>query len=361
MTRKERFERALRCEEVDRLPFWAKIFGPSYRALQEQKVRDMPELELADYLELDHMAGGPSPVRGRNSRTTQRSERRNGTMVITTDTPDGQLRAVNGFDPGSHSWHPIEFPVKSRNDLRTIRHCYEHTTYELDQDALEKCHARLTQVGDRGIVMCGMGVSPLMDLIQHLIGPEQTYYYLADHPEEMDELIEIMHQDRLRYLRVLVEHVPYQYVMSVENTSTTLLSPRVFEQYPRRHLREYGEIITEAGKTHLLHQCGKLKALLPRIDDLPASAIEAYTTPPVGNTTLADRAALASGTAIIGGTNAALWLRSSEEICAAIEADIALAGGIRGVVLTSAGVMPPSATIDKIARVRDWARTVSWS
>lgn len=361
MTRKERFERALRCEEVDRLPFWAKIFGPSYRALQEPKVRDMPELELVDYLELDHMAGGPSPVSGSNSRVTQQSERRNGTMVVTTQTPDGDLRAVNGFDPGSHSWHPIEFPIKTPQDLRTIRHRYEHTTYELNRDASAQCHARLEAVGDRGIVFCGMGVSPLMDLIQHLLGPEQTYYYLADYPEEMEELIEIMHQDRLRYLHVLVEHVPYRYVMSVENTSTTLLSPQVFEQYPRRHLREYGDIIEKAGKTHILHQCGKLKALLPSIDDLPAAAVEAYTTPPVGNTTLADRSTLAAGTAIIGGTNAALWLRSPEEICAAIEADIARAGGIRGVVLTSAGVMPPSATIDKVAKVRDWARTVSWS
>jgi cellobiose phosphorylase len=78
----------------------------------------------------------------------------------------------------------------------------------------------------------------------------------------------------------------------VENTSTTLLSPAIFERYCWRHLNDYGRLIREHGKHHVLHMCGHLKALLPRIGELPAVAIEAFTRPPVGNTTLADRARL---------------------------------------------------------------------
>jgi len=102
--------------------------------------------------------------------------------------------------------------------------------------------------------------------------------------------------------------------------------------------------------------CGHLKALLPRINALPAIAIEAYTSPPVGNTTLADRVRLAPRIAVIGGTNAALWLRPVEEICAEIQKSLREAGTPRGLVLTSAGVMPPAASIEKIRQVRDFAR-----
>ena len=360
MTRKERFERALRCEEVDRVPFWVKIFGASYLKLQEPRFRDMPEFDLVDALDLDHMAGGPLPVRRSNDKVTERSERQNGRKVTWLDTPDGTLRSVDSFDESSYSWHPSELPIKTRDDLRAMRHRYAHTRYEFCPDLVDKAELRIEQVGDRGIISCGMGVSPLMELIQHLLGPQQTYYFLADYPDEMDELIELMHQDRLRHLQAIVEHSPYDYVMSGENTSTTLLSPSVFEKYPWRHLSEYARLATKRGKVHLLHMCGKLKALLPKIDELASSAIEAYTSPPVGDTTIADRVALCPSTAIIGGTSATLWLRPVDEICAAIENDFHDAGTLRGCVLTSAGVMPPAASIEKIAKVREFAKGLTW-
>ena len=360
LTPKERFERAIRREEVDRLPFWVKIFGASYLGFQEQKYCDMPELELAELLDLDHMAGGPAPVTGHIDGVTVRSEKENGNRVTITETPDGTLRAVTGYDQSSRSSHPIEFPIKTVGDLRAMRHRYANTRYELNPETLDKGKERLKQVGDRGIVTGGVGVSPLMDIIQLLVGPENTYYLMADHPDEMDELIEEMHRDRLRFVRVAAEYAPFDYLVSVENTSTTLLSPGLFEKYCWRHLNEYGKIINEHGKTHILHQCGKLKALLPKVDELPAACIEAYTSPPVGDTALADRVELCPSVSIIGGTSATLWLAPVDTICDTIRRDLEEAGGMRGVVLTSAGVMPPAATIPKIAKVRDAMKSVRW-
>ncbi len=352
MTRKERFERALRCQEVDRLPFWAKIFGDSYLAFQDAQYRAMGELELADYLDLDHMAGGGVAVACTNARVERHVEQINGRRVVTEKTPDGTLTTAEGFDPSSHSWHPVEFPIKTRADLRAARHLFEGNRYQAASDALARGAERLRQVGDRGIVMTDMGISPLMRLIQHLLGPDATYYFLADFPDEMAELIALMHEERLRYLRAMLPACAYDYICSVENTSTTLLSPAVFERYCWPHLDAYGRLIREHGKSHVLHMCGHLKALLPRIGELPALAIEAFTRPPVGNTTLADRARLCPGTSIIGGTSAVLWLKPVEAICETIQRDLAEAGTMRGVVLTSAGVMPPGCPIEKIRQLR---------
>lgn len=359
MTPKERFERALRREEVDRLPFWVKIFSPGYLSHQAPQYAAMGELELADALDLDHMAAGPATVVRCEDGVSRQVTVEGGVRIVQYETPEGTLRGTDAFDPASQSWHPREFPIKGPEDLPAACRLFSHTRYETADELVARAQTRLDQVGDRGIVYTGMGISPLMDLIQHLAGPEQTYFLLADCPQEMDELIDAMHQDRLRFLRALLERCPMDYIVSVENTSTTLLSPEVFRRICLPQLAEYGRIITEAGKHHILHQCGHLKAILPEIDALPAVAIEAFTTPPVGNTTLKDRAELAPNKAVIGGTNATTWLKPAHTICEEMEASLKEAGGMDGVVMTSAGVMPPAASIEKIREVRQWAYSVT--
>lgn len=359
MTGKERFEAALRQQPVDRLPFWVKIFGNAYLQHQPEPYRSMSELELVDHLELDHMASGPAPVVGRNDRVTRRVSEKEGRRTVLLETPDGRLRSVEGYAPASGSWHPLEFPIKTPDDLKAARHLFATTRYEVRSELRQRGEEKLAAVGERGITTTGMGISPLMDLLQHLCGVQGTYLMLEDHPAEMEELIQLMHEDRLRFLDAMLPACPYEWVVCVENTSTTLLSPAVFERYCWKHLQDYGQAIRRHGKQQILHQCGHLKRLLPRIAELPAIAIEAYTTPPVGNTTLADRGRLCPNLAVIGGTNAALWLRSAEAICREVESDLEAAGSIRGIVLTSAGVLPPSAGLEKVKQVRDWARSIT--
>lgn len=360
MTRKERFERALRHEEVDRIPFWVKVFGQSYRMLQPKKWREMDELDLVDYLDLDHYAGCPAPAVCENERVTHTRERGETRMVERYETPDGTLTAAHGWDAGSASWHPVEFPIKSVEDIPAALQVFEGNECRHDEGLAERARERIRQVGDRGMVHCGMGISPLMQLIQHWLGPERTYFFLQDHPEEMEELIEAMHAERLRFLDALLVDCPADWIVSVENTSTTLLSPAIFERYCFRHLMDYGTRIREAGKHHLLHQCGKLYDLLPMIERLPAECIEAYTAPTLGDTTIADRNERAPSKAIIGGTQAPTWLRPVEDICAIIERDLRAAGSIRGVVLTSAGVMPPGCPIEKVREIRERAYAFTW-
>jgi len=148
-------------------------------------------------------------------------------------------------------------------------------------------------------------------------------------------------------------------VVSVENTSTTLLSPEIFERYCWRHLKDYGDVIVGHGKGHQLHQCGTLHDLLPKIDELPATVIEAYSSPPIGDTPLVDRTELAPSMAVIGGTCANTWLEPVEAICEKMVRDLQAAGGMRGVVYTCAGVMPPGCPIEKVAEVREFAKTIT--
>ena len=201
------------------------------------------------------------------------------------------------------------------------------------------------------------GTSPLMDGVQNLAGVENAHYLLADHPREVERLFEAMHRAALERLEIIAQTTPADVIYSGENTSTTLLSPPQFRRYSMGHLRDYGRLIEQAGKLHVLHMCGKLKALLPDIAGLPAAGIEAFTSPPVGDTTLSDGRRACPRLCLIGGTSATLWLKPAQEIVDALRRDLDSLPHTRGIVVTSAGLMPPGCPPEVIKQVADWVRS----
>jgi uroporphyrinogen-III decarboxylase len=229
--------------------------------------------------------------------------------------------------------------------------------FEFDPDGFERATALLRDLGEQAVAVTDVGVSPLMDWLEHLAGIEQGHLLLADHPAQVEALFEAMHQAVLRRAEIIADKAPYALVYSSENTSTTLISPALFQRYCYRHLLEYGRIISAAGKHHILHMCGHLKALLPDIATLPAAAVEAFTSPPVGNTRLLDGRAACPDKCFIGGTNATLWLEDAAAIIAEVERDLDALPHTRGIVVTSAGVMPPAATPETIREVGAWVKT----
>ena len=141
-----------------------------------------------------------------------------------------------------------------------------------------------------------------------------------------------------------------------ENTSTTTISPRQFKDYCYDYLAEYGQMAHDAGKIQMLHMCGHLKDLLPILAGLPADAFEAFTSPPVGNTTFLDGRSACPEKCLIGGTNATLWLEPAESIIAEIEERLSELPHCRGLAVSSGGAMPPGAKPEAIKQVFDWLK-----
>jgi hypothetical protein len=111
------------------------------------------------------------------------------------------------------------------------------------------------------------------------------------------------------------------------------------------------------GRHIVLHMCGHLKALLGDLARLPVAAFEAFTTPTVGNTTLLDGRAACPDKCLVGGTNAVLWTRSADEIIDGIRRELDSLPHHRGLVVTSAGVMPPLCQPQTIRTVCEWVKT----
>lgn len=358
MTSRERLLAAYRGEPVDRLPYWAKVANPTWRLSQPAKVRGRSDRELLDYIHADGLFGVPAGVRVVRPHISVERRRSDHPEVRVTQTPDGDLTERWRMDPATESWHPAEFPVKTQEDLARFRWVYADTRAEPDEPALAAARARADDIGQRGLTKTGWGTSPLMHLVQHVIGPVNTHYMLADHPEAMDELIGLMHAGNLAQVELLAERTPADLVVSTENTSTTLIGPPQFSKYCLRHLRDYGRAVEAAGKMHELHMCGHLKALLGEIETIPAASVEAFTSPTLGNTRLADGRAGAPSKTLVGGTNVNVWLWPVERIRQYILAELAACPDSRRVVLTTAGVAPPGCPAETFRHIGQWLPTV---
>ncbi len=358
MTSRERLLAAYRGEEVDRLPWWAKVINPTWRLSQPERVQAWSDRELLDYIHADGIFDSPRFVRPVRPHVETEESRADHTRTVVTHTPDGDLVERWRMDPVTESWHPHEFPVKRREDLARFRWVWADQRAEVDEDGLARAKDEVLRIGERGITKVGWGTSPLMHLVEHVIGPVNTTYFLADHPDEMAGLIDLMHRANLEFVGLLAERTPADLVVSVENTSTTLISPGQFETWCLPHLVGYGRAIEAASPMHELHMCGLLKVLLGRIETIPASSIEAFTAPPLGNTRLTDGRAEAPSKTLVGGTCVNIWLEPVERIHRFIVEELAAAPDHRRIVLTTAGVAPPACRAETFRAVGDRIRTV---
>ena len=358
MTSRQRLLAAYRGEETDRLPYWAKVANPTWRTSQPEDIRKLSDLELLDYIHADGIFGCGGGIRRSAPHAPVETRRVGNLERRLTRTPDGDLAEQWTLDPYTQSWHPTAFPVKTLEDVRRYRWAFEDVAYEEDEQAAAAAAGRCRQIGERGVTKTGGVTSPLMHLIQHVIGPVDTHLMLADHPGEMDELIALMHADRNEQVKAVAEHTPADLVVSVENTSTTLISPGQFEKYCYRHLCDYGRAVRAAGKMHELHMCGMTLALLELIERIPAESVEAYTSPTLGNTRLADGRAKAPSKTLVGGTNVMVWLAEAERIEQYILDELAACRDQRRIVLTTAGVAPPSCPAERFRAVGQWVKDV---
>jgi uroporphyrinogen-III decarboxylase len=337
MTSRERILATIRGDETDRFPVWLKA-GP----------------EMIEASGCDRMAHCGVICKPTRPHVTVTSSKKDNAETVIWSTPDGDLTSEETTDPVTGSSHPSKYPVSNAEELQMFRWYCKDTTYAVDPAVRAEKKTRQDQLEkDDVVTSASIGPSPLMQMIEHLCGPENMTYLMYDEPELFAEVLEEMHQDRLRMLtEALPNQVSDTYWMT-ENTSTTLISPKMFEDYCVPYLTTYGNMILENEMIPVHHMCGHLNAILEQIDELPAMANEAFTTAPVGNTSLADGRTRMPSKCLIGGTNATLWLDSAENIIDDIEKDLADCPDRRKIFLTSAGVLPPAVTPEKAKTVVD--------
>lgn len=348
MTNRERLLATIAGEETDRFPVWLKMGNNTWKTPQPEPYRSMADTELLEACGCDLVIGNGLWARPEHPHVTMEEDRNPERTVHTWRTPDGGLEHTIAHDPNNKSNHPVTYPVKTVEDLAAYRWLLRDTTYAIPAaDVTAHAERQAAAVVRDAFTMCGIGHSTLMMLVESICGPENTVYLLMDAPELFQEVLDLMHADRLRQLEALLPHLQADTFWLTENTSTTLISPDMFRRYSKPYLADYGRLVRDNGTICVHHMCGTLDALLEDIDELPAQVNEAYTTSPLGDVSLEAGRTRMPSKCLFGGTNATLWMYEPERIIAEVDADLAACPDRRKIILSSAGVLPPIVDFEK--------------
>ena len=254
MNNRERFLRAMRCQEMDHPPFLGE--GPWPDTLARWRKEGYPEgVSYDDFFGVKTLAfdyAGPDTNIFPHFEQKVLSETATETIKI-----DAYGRKVRDFKDQTTMPEWLEFPVKNRDDLALV--IKEH--FDVSQlakrwpsDWEEKVKPR--SAPDRETLLfldggCYFGI------LRNLAGVEYSSYLFYDAPDLVDELFERIHYVCLeglkRALRVLpagtVDYLGFG--EDIAYKTSTLISPAMFRRFllPRykaatRYAREHGLDIT---------------------------------------------------------------------------------------------------------------------
>jgi len=184
-----------------------------------------------------------------------------------------------------HGHSIVEPLLKTPDCFKVWLDHYENRSFSVDCD---KFFETEKIIGEDGITATFGVNTPVQSLVQTLMGVDNFAYALCDYPAEVDELITNMHRKNIGMYKLIASKSPTKYVILVENTSTTMISPEIYRKYSMGHVKDFVDIMHENGKVAIIHMCGLIKDLLPLIKNTGLDVIDCLTPPPTGNVNFDD-------------------------------------------------------------------------
>jgi uroporphyrinogen-III decarboxylase len=202
-------------------------------------------------------------------------------------TPRGDLRETSRRCRDDGTSYCLEHVLKGPQDLPVLASVFEDETFELNPEHLAVLEGRRKLIGDDGIIAFPMSSTPLGMLIRAYAGVETTAYLHADAPEALRELFAVMEENFVRRTELGVQF-DGDVIITVDDTSTTTISPAMFETYCMAYTDRLADITHRAGKLYLHHSCGLIRDLLSLYRQTKMDGVHGFTIPPIGNVTVGE-------------------------------------------------------------------------
>lgn len=375
MTPRERILAALNFQSVDRIPFVPLI--------EPFTLMDMPE-----EIKGKTLGGGFDPLRSaragkalgcdmilRHVRVTRDSrfnaphlqslgcfeapvqaklDFKDDILVETLTTPVGTISGHWRFtDRVGSIPHSIRHCVTNHEEMKIFHYAVEHLAKAPpppDPDEFFKVEAA---VGEDGLSTASISNSPLQFLIEMAWGLENTYYLLQDYPDEVEDILENLHQSLLNQVRAMADS-PARVIIQYENTSSTLLSPTIFRKYCLPYMNEYADILEGAGKIYLIHMCGKIRSFQEDIAGAKFHGVIDIAPPPTGDFPLDTAVESLPGKIVVGGVDPTTFISEDRDfVQSEVSGLIDRIKPFKGVMLGSADVTPRGARVENFRLIRE--------
>ncbi|MBT7303584.1 MAG: hypothetical protein HN849_28910 [Victivallales bacterium] len=357
MTAKERIIAALHGEPTDYTPFspfLAYVWEYFPRAVREAGQLAFHHLVGADPL----WRGAPCPVKAVPPVGIERKSADEGNRTtVWTKTPVGTLRHATERSDVGGTHFLVEHPLKTEEDYKVQLWIEENSRYVYDPTPVAE-HFRGN--GREGLSL-GMLIprskSAYQQLVEQLVGTEELIYALMDFPETVRKLWQTMVEKDLEAARLAIES-DYDCFITWEDSSTQNYSPTQYDEYIGSEIGQWCQLLDSAGKRYIQHACGHVEALVERMRDHGAFAVESISPPPTGNLSIRGaREMVGARLGIIGGIEPTQFLSLAEgQLGPYVESVIDDAQG-GPFVLANSDSCPPGVTIEKFRLTAEVART----
>jgi len=210
-----------------------------------------------------------------------------GRVTTTWQTRHGELRSVRQYSAESGVSSIIEYPVKDRDDLPRLACLSEDMEFYVLPEDREAQPAHRQLIGNDGIKPCAVCGTPLASMIRDMAGVETMAYLWVDARRELHDLFTVMEATNRQWFELAMT-LDNDAVIAVDDTSTTCISPDMFEEFCLGYTDRMAEIVHAAGRFYLHHSCGLIRDLLPLYRQTKMDAVHSFTIPPVGNVGIAE-------------------------------------------------------------------------
>lgn len=219
-------------------------------------------------------------------------------------TPVGDLTEIKRGNNSNFGMMPEKWLVNTVEDLRVLCYVEEATSFSFNLDTYRKS---LQQVGHLGLPVMFLPRTNIQKMLIELCGVENTYYLLADHPEEVEHYFKVLSKSQEGFLKAVAES-PIEWINYGDNLHCKILPDYLFEKYILPEYEKRGDILHKAGKFLFSHWDGDVKDYLKYAKTCFLDGIEAVTPAPQGDVTLEEvKAAFGDEIYLIDGLPAVLF------------------------------------------------------
>ncbi|MCL5998947.1 MAG: hypothetical protein M1546_23245, partial [Chloroflexi bacterium] len=216
MTSKERLVAALQGTGVDHLPF-SPFLAYVWESLPKS-IQDEGQLAFNKMVGADPMwRGAPCPVKAVLQGVTTRTHEQGRYTTTEFDTPVGTLREVYIRSDAGNTNFLFEHPVKKSEDYKVAMWIEEHTSFEVDLAPVRDHYEGNGREGLSIGMLLPRGKSAFQTLVEHHVGTEELAYALADDPDSVEALWQVMVENDLSAARLSAETGVYDYYLTWED------------------------------------------------------------------------------------------------------------------------------------------------
>jgi hypothetical protein len=290
-THKERMLSTLRGEPIDRIE-WMPRLELWYRAHQRagtlpDKYRGWDLRSIYRDQGMGYPAKGGGKVFDTAIRGIETVTRRKGDEIRQeTITPVGTVSTVHRHSAAMSAEGigalEVEHMIKGPADYDVVAWLYEHTEYT---PAYEEFSAYAMECGEDGIPQVNTPWSPPGELMRRLIGWNNCYYHLADYPQQMERLLQIM-IDKYWEMHRIIADSPALIVQHGAHFHAQMTPPPIFRRFFVPHLTEVAEFYHQHGKLLQFHGDGDVNGLEEMILEIGYDIAECLVTAPMVTITL---------------------------------------------------------------------------